>query len=123
MIALAFLVAAAAPDPISGTWEGTSLCQVKASPCHDEHVIYRFKKTAPGHYTLEAYKVVAGQEQYMGPIDMTLDASGQLLSGSNRDRLGIEHPWLFTLRGTHMSGRALTAPAGKIFRLIEIDKR
>ena len=85
--------------------------------------MYHIRGTGPGAYRIEAYKVVGGQEQYMGPIDMTLDASGQLLSGSNRDRLGIEHPWLFTLRGTHMSGRALTAPAGKIFRLIEIDKR
>jgi hypothetical protein len=30
---------------------------------------------------------------------------------------------LFTVRGTHMSGKALTAPGGQIFRLIEIDKR
>lgn len=123
MIALAFLVAAAAPDPISGTWEGTSLCQVNASPCHDEHVIYRFKKTAPEHYKLDAYKVVAGQEQYMGPIDFMLDASSHLLSGSNRDRAGVVHPWLFTIKGAHISGKALTAPDGQVFRLIEVTKR
>jgi hypothetical protein len=123
MIAAAILLAAAAADPVAGTWEGTSLCQIRPSPCHDEHVVYRFRKTAPRQYTLGAYKVVGGQEQYMGPIDFTFDASGRLLSGSNRDRAGIIHPWLFTVRGTHISGKALTAPGGAVFRLIEVDKR
>jgi len=27
-------------DSISGTWKGTSICQVKDSPCHDEVAIY-----------------------------------------------------------------------------------
>lgn len=123
MIAVAFLLAATTADPVVGTWEGTSLCQIRPSPCHDEHVIYRFKKTAPGHYTLDAYKVVAGVEQYMGPIDFMLDATGHLLSGSNRDRAGVVHPWLFTIKGAHISGKALTAPNGQVFRLIEVDKR
>ena len=92
MIAAALLIAAAAADPVAGTWEGTSLCQVKPSPCHDEHVIYRFTKTGTRQYRLEAYKVVNGQEQYMGPIDFSLDASAHLLTGSNRDRAGVAHP-------------------------------
>jgi len=54
MIALAFFLAAAAADPISGTWEGTSLCQVKPSPCHDEHVIYRVTETSVNHYHFDA---------------------------------------------------------------------
>jgi hypothetical protein len=123
MIAFAMMLAAVAGDPVAGTWEGTSLCQIKPSPCHDEHIVYQIKSVGPRAYRIEAYKVVAGHKQYMGPIDMTLDASGQLLSGSNRDRAGVDHPWLFTVRGTHMSGKALTAPGGQIFRLIEIDKR
>ena len=123
MIAVAMLLAAAAADPVVGTWEGTSLCQIKPSPCHDEHVVYRFAKTGTRQYRLEAYKVVNGQEQDIGPIDFSLDASGNLLSGSNRDRAGIVHPWLFTLRGTHISGKALTGPNGQVFRLIEVDKR
>jgi len=122
MIAVAFLFAAAAADPVAGTWEGTSLCQIKPSPCHDEHVIYRFTKTATRQYRLEAYKVVNRQEQYMGPIDFSLDAAGHLLSGSNKDRAGVVHPWLFTVRGTHISGKALTGPNGQVFRLIEVDK-
>jgi hypothetical protein len=123
MIAAAILLAAAATDPVSGTWEGTSLCQVKPSPCHDEHAIYRFTRTAPHRYRLDAYKVVNGQEQFMGPLDLSLDASGHALTGSNRDRAGVVHPWQFTVRGTHISGKALTGPNGQVFRLIEVDKR
>lgn len=123
MIAVAILLAAASPDPVAGTWEGTSLCQIKPSPCHDEHVIYRFTKTGARQYRLDAYKVVDGQEQFMGPIDFSLDASGHLLAGSNKDRAGTVHPWLFTVRGTHISGKALTGPNGQVFRMIEIDKR
>jgi hypothetical protein len=123
MIAVALLLAAAGADPIPGTWEGTSLCQVKPSPCHDEHAIYRIKKTSQRRYQIDAYKVVAGQEEFMGTLAVSLDASGHFLSGSNRDRAGLVHPWLFSVRGTHMSGKALTAPGGQVFRLIEVDKR
>jgi len=123
MIALAILLAAVAADPVAGTWEGTSLCKIKPSPCHDEHVIYRIKGTGPRAYRIEAYKVVGGQEQYMGPLDMKLDASGHRLDGSNTDRSSAVHPWLFTVSGTHMSGKALTGRGGQVFRLIEIDKR
>lgn len=123
MIAAAVLLAAATADPVAGTWEGTSLCQVKPSPCHDEHVIYRIKTTGPGRYTIDAYKVVAGQEQFMGSLDMLLDPSGHELAGSNRDRTGVIHPWLFSIQGNHMSGKALSSPGGRAFRLIEVTKR
>jgi hypothetical protein len=123
MIAAALLLAAASPDPIVGTWEGTSLCQVKPSPCHDEHVVYRISKTSARGYTIAAYKVVDGQELYMGLLDITLDSSGHLLSGSNRDRSGVDHPWLFTIHGSHMSGKALSSPNGQVFRIIEVTKR
>ena len=123
MIALAILLAAAAADPVAGTWEGTSLCQIKPSPCHDEHVVYKIKTMGPRSYRIEAYKVVGGQEQYMGPLDVKLDASGLHLDGSSTDRSGTVHPWLFTIKGKHMSGKALTGPGGQVFRLIEVDKR
>lgn len=118
--ALALLVVA--PDPVAGVWTGTSLCQIMPSACHDEQVVYRISATGPRRYRIEAYKLVAGKEDFMGALDMRLDSSGHL-TGSNRDRSGIEHPWLFTIRGKHMSGRALTSPGGAVFRLIEVSKR
>ena len=123
MIAALVLLAAAASDPVAGTWTGTSLCQIKPSPCHDEQVVYRIANTGPRRYRIEAFKMVAGKEEYMGPLNMRLDASGLHLTGANRDRSGIDHPWLFTVQGTHMSGKALTKPGGATFRLIEVSKR
>jgi hypothetical protein len=123
VIALALLLAATSADPLAGTWEGTSLCQMKPSPCHDEHVVYRIKSMGGRRYHVDAYKIVAGQELFMGPLELSLDASAHLLAGSNRDRSRVGHPWLFTISGNHMSGKALSAPGGQVFRLIEVTKR
>jgi hypothetical protein len=123
MIMLAIALATATPDPLARQWEGSSLCQVKPSPCHDEHVVYHVTNLGRSTYRFAAYKIIAGEEQFMGNLDFHLDASGRELAAFYRDRAGVDHPWLFTLRGTHISGRALTAPGGRVFRLIEVDKR
>src|SRR4051795_3515436 len=106
----ALLLAVAPVDPIAGTWEGTSLCQVHPSSCHDEHVVYHVTRPAAGLYRVAAYKVVGGEEQFMGTIDFRVDAAAHQLSGSNVDRSGVSHPWLFTVKGGHISGKALAAP-------------
>jgi len=121
MIVLAALLAVAA-DPISGTWEGTSLCQVKPSPCRDEHVIYRINSKKQRQYRIDGYKLVSGHQQFMGTIDVMLDAAGTHLDGAvmsggqSRGRLQL------SLNGHHMSGR-MTEPDGTLYRLIEVDKR
>ena len=121
MIVAAILFGAAAADPISGTWEGTSLCQVKPSPCHDEHVIYRFSSARPQQYRLDAYKLVAGRQLFMGPMDLKLDAAaarldGAVMSGGQaRGRLRLR------LKGAHLSGR-MTLADGTLNRLIEVDR-
>ena len=121
MIAGAVLLAAAAADPIAGVWEGTSLCQVKPSPCRDEHVIYRVTQTGRGRYKIDAYKIVDGKELFMGAIDVMLDPArahldGPVMSGGqSRGRLHM------SLKGAHLSGR-MTLPDGTLYRLIEADK-
>jgi hypothetical protein len=118
MIAAAILLSAAAADPISGTWEGTSLCQVKPSPCHDEHVIYKVNSTGPRQYRIDAYKLVGGQQVFMGAIDVTLDVAAARLDGKvmNGARLQLD------LKDTHLSGRMIQAD-GTLYRLIEVTKR
>jgi hypothetical protein len=119
MLALVLLIAAAPPDPVAGRWEGTSLCQVKPSPCHDEHVIYRIAATQPRHYRIDGYKLVAGKEDFMGTINVTLSGAeldGPVISG------GKSHGGLhMILKGTHLSGR-MTQTDGTLFRLIELDR-
>lgn len=121
MIAVAFLLATAAGDPVAGTWEGTSLCQVKPSPCHDEHVIYRVKRMAPQKYQLDAYKVVAGRELFMGAIDLAFEPARRELFGTIVGNRGSSNVRL-TLKGAHLSGR-LTLADRTLYRLIEVDKR
>lgn len=121
MIAAAILLAAAAADPVSGTWEGSSLCQVKPSPCHDEHVIYRVTRTGTARYKIDAYKVVDGRQLFMGAIEVVLDPAGAQLEGpvmsggKSRGRLHM------SLKGMHLSGR-ITLADGTLYRLIEADK-
>jgi hypothetical protein len=121
VIVAAILLATAAADPIPGTWEGTSLCQVKPSPCHDEHVIYRVTQTAFGRYKLDAYKVVNGKEIFMAAIDLTFDSGRSVLQGTIMGNRGSSRVWL-TLKSNRLSGR-LTLGDGTLYRLIEVTKR
>ena len=120
MIAVAILLAATAADPISGTWEGSSLCQVKPSPCHDEHVIYRFAPTGAGHYKLDAYKVVNGQELFMGAMDLAFESARGELHGTIEGRRGSSD-FRLTLKSNHLSGR-MTLGDRTLYRLIEVTK-
>ena len=118
----AILLAASAVDPVAGTWEGTSLCQVKPSPCHDEHVIYRIKQTAPQHYRIDAYKLVAGQELFMGAVDVAFDSSTGLLDGAIVSGAKAVARLRLTLRGARLTGW-MTLTDGSLYRLIDVAKR
>ena len=60
--------AATATTPV-GTWRGTSVCLVRPSPCHDEIVVYRIARTnAADSLTVDARKIVSGEEQEMGVL-------------------------------------------------------
>jgi hypothetical protein len=117
MIALVLVLAAV--SPLTGSWEGTSLCQVRPSPCHDEHVVYRIAALGDG-YRIAAYKLVAGKRDYMGDLDLAW--AGRRLVGSTRDRSGQASRWTFTVAGDHLSGRLVT-PDGRLYRKIEVDRR
>lgn len=121
MIAAAILLSATATDPVAGIWEGTSVCQVKPSPCHDEQVVYRFRSVKPRHYRVDAYKRVGSEQAFMGSMDLVLDPErvqldGPVVSGGqSRGRLHLN------LKGAHMSGK-MTLADGTLYRLIEVDK-
>lgn len=121
MVAAALLLVAASPEPIIGTWEGTSLCQVKPSPCHDEHVIYRLSLLQPRHYRIDAYKLVLGQKDFMGAINVALNAAGSELDGPVMSGGQVRGQLQLVLKGTHMSGRMIQAD-GTLYRLIEVTE-
>jgi len=71
-------------DPIAGTWKGTSLCQVKDSPCHDEIAIYHAVKAEGNNYRFQMNKMVNGKEVEMGE---TVFAYDHLYLGGGNSRL------------------------------------
>ena len=121
MIATLILLAATAADPISGTWEGTSMCQVKPSPCHDEHVIYRVTETSANQYRFDAYKLVEGKELFMGAMDFTFDPDREELRAAIVGNRGSARARL-ALKANHLSG-SMSLADGTLYRLIEVDKR
>ncbi len=120
-IALLFATPAHAGETaIDGTWQGTSICQVKPSPCHGETVVYRVRQTGPDSHRIRAYKIVSGHEVFMGEIIGTY-TSETTFKAQSLDRQQRTAIWTFTLNGNHMSGR-LTLADGTLFRLIEADR-
>ena len=52
-----------------GIWRGTSVCLVRPSACHDEIVVFRIAHTKiTDSLTLDARKIVRGEEQQMGVL-------------------------------------------------------
>src|SRR5438309_6072987 len=68
-------------DPIVGTWKGSSICQVKNSPCHDESAIYHAVKAEGNAYRFQMNKMVNGKEVEMGETVFTYDTDKQTLDG------------------------------------------
>jgi hypothetical protein len=87
------------PNPL-GIWRGTSLCQVRPSPCHDEIVVYRITPVKPpDSLSMDARKIVNGQEEDMGAFGCRFArSSGALTCGMPN---GV---WRFTIRGDSLVG-------------------
>ena len=103
---------------IIGTWKGTSLCQVKDSPCHDEIAMYHIMKgNQSGVYRFVMNKVVDGKEEDMGEIDYTYDAAAGTLTNIDEARKII---WKFTVKDKAMEGTLFYK--GRLYRIIKLAK-
>jgi hypothetical protein len=110
-------------DSITGIWKGTSLCEQKNGPCHDENVVYHISKgIAANIYTMQANKIVNGKEEEMGTLDFTYDKSKQTLTCKIKDRQEREGLWEFKIKGKQMSG-TLVINGNTLFRKIEVTKQ
>ncbi len=109
-----------AKDNIAGTWKGTSLCQIKSSPCHDENVVYHISKANDGkNYSIQASKIVKGAEDDMGTLDASYDETQHTLTVTTNDKRNSI--WLFTIDGKQMHG-TLAVDGRTLYRLIELKK-
>jgi len=106
-------------DPVAGTWKGSSLCQVKDSPCHDEAAIYHASKLTATTYHFQMNKMVNGKEEEMGPLVFTWNDKLKTLTGINKSPRGTG-TWLFHLDGNKMHG-TLTVE-NTLFRVIDLQK-
>lgn len=92
-----------------GVWRGTSLCLVRPSPCNDEVVVYRISTMkSSDSVSIDARKIVNGQEEEMGVLGCRLDA--------RRTSLTCAIPravWRFTVRGDSLVGELRRADSTK----------
>ena len=83
-----------------GIWRGTSLCQVHPSPCHDEIVVYRITSIKPpDSVSIDARKVVNGQEEEMGVIACRFTPASAALTCALKNSV-----WRFVIRGDSLVG-------------------
>ena len=101
---------------LSGTWKGTSLCQVKNSPCHDEIVVYHVSKNKGADtFYITANKIVNGAEEEMGILPFTYnEKTNQLISTSYGT-------WTFTVEAGKLEGTLISR--GSLYRIINLTKQ
>jgi hypothetical protein len=101
-----------------GTWKGTSICQVKSSPCHDEVAAYHITKAdKPNTYYMLMNKVVDGKEEEMGMTDYSFDVASKTLTSHDAKRGAT---WTFYLKGSNMDGTLVYE--NKVYRIIKLSK-
>jgi hypothetical protein len=100
-----------------GVWKGSSLCQVKNSPCHDENVVYYISKTNKDNtIEIRANKIVSGEEVEMGKIQFQYDAkTKQLISISQPNAILKFKRKQDTIEGTLYYNNTL-------YRIIKVTK-
>src|SRR5437764_9480197 len=90
---------AGAANPV-GIWRGTSVCQVRPSPCNDEVVVYRITRAkASDSISVDARKIVNGHEEEMGILTCRLAALGASFTCAMPT--GV---WRFTIRRDSLVG-------------------
>jgi hypothetical protein len=107
----AFAQDAAPASSPTGVWRGTSMCTLRPSSCKDEVVVYRITRVnASDSLSIDARKIVNGQEEEMGIIACHSAASGAQLTCTMPN--GV---WHFTIRGDSLVGD-LRLPDNRKFR-------
>ena len=97
-----------ASNPV-GVWRGTSLCLVRPSSCHDEVVVYRITRVkTTDTLSMDARKIINGQEEEMGVLACRLAASGASFTCPIPS--GV---WRFTVRRDSLVGELRRADSTK----------
>ena len=107
-----------------GTWRGTSTCtdRVAAPACRDEVVVYDFTAgEKPGTVHWKADKVVDGQRQPMGEMDVVYDAGERCWSATFTSPRASA-VWCLVVDGAHLTGTGKLLPGKQTIRKIDVRK-
>ncbi len=100
---------------LTGTWNGTSICQIKNSPCHDEIVVYHISKNSRvDTFYINASKIVKGVEEEMGILPFVYNKKTNQLTST---AYGI---WTFNIEVGKLVGTLLVN--GDLYRKILLYK-
>lgn len=121
--------AAAGPEgarraELSGVWRGTSTCtdRVAAPACRDEVVVYEFTDgPKPGIVRWKADKVVNGQREPMGELDLAYD-TGEACWRADFTSPRVHLVWCLVADGGRMTGTGWLLPGKQIVRKIDVRK-
>ena len=102
---------------VVGIWKGTSICQKKNSPCHDENVVFHFSKGDKANvYECSANKIVNGLEEEMGILEFTYDASAHTLTCIYK----TDSIWKFNLKNNTIDGTLYHK--NELYRIVKLKK-
>jgi hypothetical protein len=103
---------------LDGNWKGTSVCQVKNSPCYDEIVVYHISSDSSNNsYTVDAGKIVNGKEIDMGTLKFSFNAQQKLLYLTDSV---AQIKWEFKVSGNKMHGTLISK--GNLFRVVDLKR-
>jgi hypothetical protein len=111
------------PASILGEWHGTSICvdRVLAPACKDEVVVYRCTPGAKDTARLAGYKIVSGEEQFMGELGFTPSGRGSDWTADFRNAR-YHGRWRFHVADTLLTGDLIDVPTGKQVRRVRATR-
>lgn len=105
---------------VCGVWKGTSICQVRPSPCNDEVVVYYIHAgKKENEYTIVMNKIVNGVEEEMsGELPARYDAKAHKFTVTMK---GYD-AWNYTVTGNKMEG-TLVLKDGTVYRVVKVERK
>jgi len=101
---------------LAGTWKGSSICQLKNSPCHDETVVYHISKNKNADsFYIKANKIVNGKEEEMGILPFVYNRKTNQLSST------AYGTWTFNVEADKLEGTLFVR--GDLYRKIMVKKQ
>jgi len=114
---------------IAGTWEGESICVVRDSPCHDEHVVYEISRDTSAEknssgasldWKMDAYKIVNGEKQPMGSLRCSFDEPKKNLCCLTKARMEVD--WEYFFVGDHLRGMLRVGSEKTLYRKVSANR-